>query len=276
MRSRAIAAIAVLVALLVAAPALLGTGPGAQAATGSIHPGVLLTSPAGRCTGNFIYSDGAQWFIGFAAHCAGTGEATDTDGCATRSYPLGTPVQIDGASRPGTLAYSSWAAMAAVGETTPVICALNDFALVRIHPADVGRIDPAIPHWGGPTGLRRAPLGAGETVYSYGNSPLRGGLALLAPKIGLAVDSDPSGWAHSAYTVSPGIPGDSGSGVVDAQGRAVGVLATIEVLPLVASNNFTDLSLALRYMYDRDPGLAGVRVVPGGGFNGGQLPLDLG
>ena len=28
-------------------------------------------------------------YLGYAAHCAGTGSSTDTDGCTTKSLPLG-------------------------------------------------------------------------------------------------------------------------------------------------------------------------------------------
>ena len=37
-------------------------------------------------------------YIGQAAHCASTGAATDTDGCLAASLPLGTPVEVTGAS----------------------------------------------------------------------------------------------------------------------------------------------------------------------------------
>ena len=43
--------------------------------------------------------------------------------------------------------------MQARGETDADTCAYNDLALVKIDPADVGKVNPSIPFWGGPTGL---------------------------------------------------------------------------------------------------------------------------
>ena len=45
-----------------------------------------------------------------------------------------------------------------------------------------------------------------------------------------------------------GITGDSGSAFIDKQGRALGVLSTIEVAPLPASNGVGDLSKELQYL----------------------------
>jgi hypothetical protein len=102
---------------------------------------------------HFIYTDAGGTYIGQAAHCASTGAATDTDGCLAASLPTGTQVQVTGASRPGTLVYSSWLIMHANGESDPDTCAYNDLALVRIDPADVGKVNPSVPGFGGPTGV---------------------------------------------------------------------------------------------------------------------------
>jgi hypothetical protein len=85
-----------------------------------------------QCTANFLYSDGSNTYIGQAAHCSGTGAATDTDGCTSHSLPIGTRVDVDGASKPGTLVYNSWITMQAKGETNPDACAYNDLALVKL------------------------------------------------------------------------------------------------------------------------------------------------
>src|ERR687895_522035 len=116
-------------------------GAWAPAATATVHPGVQTFTAGGQCTANFIYTAGDNTYIGQAAHCASTGAATETDGCLAASLPLGTPVEITGASRPGTLAYSSWVTMQANGESDPDTCAYNDLALVRIDPADVGKVN---------------------------------------------------------------------------------------------------------------------------------------
>jgi hypothetical protein len=225
-----------------------------------------------QCTANFIFTRGADVLIGYAAHCAGTGGATETNGCDSGSLPLGTPVEIDGATQPGTLVYSSWLAMQAAGETNADACAYNDFAVVRIAAADVGRVNPSIPHWGGPVGLNTAGNPALARVYSYGNSSLRFGLTQLSPKTGVSLGSSGGGWTHPVYTVTPGIPGDSGSAMLDASGRASGVLSTVAIAPLAGSNNFSDLSRALAYAQSHgQPGLtleAGTEA-----FNGSALPI---
>ncbi len=221
----------------------------APADTATIHPGVNTETQGASCTSNFIFQSGSDVFIGDAAHCHGTGAATDTNGCEAGTLPVGTPVEITGASRPGTLVYSSWATMQARGETDPDACQYNDFALVKIAPADVARVNPSVPDFGGPTGLRSgAGMTTGTKVLSYGNSALRFGATVLSPKYGYQVEpTSNSGWNHTVYTVTPGIPGDSGSGFFDRTGKAFGALSTVAVAPLPASNGVADLAKALEY-----------------------------
>lgn len=218
----------------------------APAATAPIHPGVqTVTEGSGQCTSNFIYTEGSKTYIGQAAHCSGTGEATETNGCDAASLPLGTKVDIDGASVQGTLAYNSWLTMQANGETGEEACAYNDLALVEIAPADVAKVNPSIPSFGGPQGIGRS--AAGEDVYTYGNSSLRGGVTALSPKNGATVEETPGGWSYSLYTVTPGIPGDSGSAFLNASGQALGTLSTVAIAPLPASNGVADIGKELAY-----------------------------
>ena len=241
------------VGLLLAAIAGV-TAPPAAAATGPIHPGVQTLTGGGQCTANFIFRDAGGTYIGQAAHCASTGLATDTNGCLAGSLPLNTPVTVTGATQPGTLAYSSWLAMKARGETDPDTCRFNDFALVRLHPDDVGRVDPTVPGFGGPHGVGGAATGA--TVYSYGNSSLRLGITILSPKQGVVVAVVGNGWSRQVYTVTPGIPGDSGSGFLNGAGQAIGVLSTVALAPLPLSNGVGDLAKELDYARANDfPGL---------------------
>ena len=219
----------------------------ADASTAPIHPGAMTFTAGAQCTSNFVFYDAVDVYIGQAAHCSGTGAATETDGCLAESLPIGTPVEVDGASRPGTMVYNSWLTMQKVNETDPDACAFNDFALIRLDPADRGSVNPSIPVWGGPVGVGDE-TDTLETVYSYGNSSLRLGLTQLSPKTGLSLGTMGNGWSHPIYTVTPGIPGDSGSAVLDSDGKAVGVLSTLAVAPLPASNNATDIGKAIAYM----------------------------
>ncbi|MAY95408.1 hypothetical protein [uncultured Nocardioides sp.] len=241
----------------------------APAATATITPGVQMYTDGGQCTANFVFTDrNGGVYVGYAAHCAGLGAATDTNGCGQSSVPIGTPVTFErGGSLltsgtvlgRGTLAYSSWETMNRIGTSDPVVCSFNDFALVKVAGSDVSKVNPSIPFWGGPTGIDTDGLGAGESVWSYGNSSLRAGLELLSPKQGISLGDDAAdgGWSHLLYTVTPGIPGDSGSAFLSADGKAVGTLSTLGLTPFPLSNNIGDLAreLAFAQQHSGIPGL---------------------
>jgi hypothetical protein len=227
-----------------------------------------------QCTANYVFTDAVDTYIGYAAHCAGTGAATDTNGCTAPTLPVGTPVDVTGASFPGTLAYSSWVTMQSLGETDPNTCAYNDLALVKLDSRDVAKVNPSIPHWGGPTGTNTTGVALGARVYSYGNSELRLGITQLSPKEGASLGTSGGGWTHPVYTVTPGIPGDSGSAMLDAQGRATGVLSTLGLLPFPLENNFGDISRELAYATSHG-GPAVTLALGTEPFNGGKLPLGI-
>lgn len=216
-----------------------------------IHPGIQTFTEGSQCTANFVWhapdgQGGFDLYVGQAAHCAGTGPATDTDGCAAATLPLGTKVDL-GTGHDGVLAYSSWIAMQEAGEADPAACAYNDFALVRVAEEDEASVSPEVPFFGGPMGIAdSAGLASGDEVYSFGNSGLRLGFEpVLSWKHGTVVHSD--AWATKVYTATPGVPGDSGSGFLTADGEAFGVLSTVEALPMAASNNVSGLASALAY-----------------------------
>jgi len=275
--SRAIAlmTLAVTSIVIVAAPSSGAAPTWALAASATIHPGVQTLTDGAQCTANFVFSDASNVYIGQAAHCSGTGESTDTNGCTSASLPIGTPVTVTGASKPGTLVYNSWLTMQARGETDADTCAYNDLALVRLDPSDVAKVNPSIPHWGGPVGVATAGTTVGQTVYSYGNSELRGGITLLSPKTGLSLGDAGGGWSHNVTTVSPGIPGDSGSAFLDSTGHALGILSTLELAPIPGSNGVGDLARELDYLHAHTAFTA--RLVPGTqAFNASQVPLGVG
>jgi hypothetical protein len=246
----------------------------APAATAKIHPGTMMYTDGAQCTANFVYTDSAgNTYLGYAAHCAGTGAETDTDGCSTKSLPLGTKVTFsdDGnlASNgttvgTGTLAYSSWLNMQKRKVKDANTCAYNDLALVKVSSADKSKVNPSVPFWGGPTGIDTNGTAAGDQVWTYGNSSLRGGVTELSPHTGASIgdDSADGGWSHPVYTVSPGIPGDSGSGFMTAGGKALGVLSTIAIAPLAGSNGVGDLNKELAYAKSYS-GISGLSLVKG-------------
>lgn len=61
---------------------------------------------------------------------------------------------------------------------------------------------------------------------------LRLGISQPSPKRGWSLGDGAGGWTHTVYTATPGIPGDSGSGFMDAGGHALGILSTVAIAPL--------------------------------------------
>ncbi|MFC4784084.1 hypothetical protein ACT8ZV_06395 [Nocardioides sp. MAHUQ-72] len=263
-------------AIATAAPATAAatTTAWAPADTAKIHPGTMMYTEGAQCTANFVYTDAAaNVYVGYAAHCAGTGSSTDTDGCQTDSLPLGTKVTFnEGGSLvdegtqvgSGTLVYSSWLTEKQLGTSDPNTCAYNDLALVKVDAGDVSKVNPSVPFWGGPTGIDTDGTAAGDRVYTYGNSSLRAGLEPLSPHTGVSLGDDAAdgGWSHPLYTVTPGIPGDSGSGFLSADGTAVGTLSTLGLAPLPASNNIGDLAKELAFAQQHS-GISGLQLVNG-------------
>ena len=162
-------------------------------------------------------------------HCSGTGgEHGDATGATPGSLPLGTPVEVGGASRArGTLASSSWITMQAAGRgATPTRATTTTSRSSGCDPGRPRQGQPVIPFWGGPTGLIDT-VAQGAKVLSYGNSSLRGGVTQLTPEGGrlarpVAAAAGPLGVHGLARH-----PGDSGCAFIDKQGRAFGTLSTL-------------------------------------------------
>ncbi|WP_064743152.1 hypothetical protein [Pseudonocardia spinosispora] len=244
----------------------------APAASAPVHPGVMVESPQGQCTANFIFTAGDKLLIGQAAHCTGTGNSSETNGCTSKSAPLGTKIKIEGASQPGRLVYNSWLTMQEKGEKNKDLCDFNDFALVEIDSADEGKVNPTVPTFGGPTGLHEGTLAAGSKVYSFQNSGLRHGIAPLSPKEGIVLGNSGNGRSHDVATISPGVPGDSGSGFLDASGKAFGLLSTLNLEPAPGTNGVADLASALHYA-NQNGDLGDIELQKGTEpFHGGALP----
>ena len=245
----------------------------------TIHPGVMtftnassFLGGASQCTANFVFTDAAgNVYLGQAAHCSSTGEDTETNGCSTKSLPLGTSIYsgdlvnggVQNGTLIGTLAYNSWITMQKNGEKDANTCAYNDLALIKIAASQVSKVNPTVPFWGGPEGLAAGASPQGEQVFSYGNSILRLGISALSPKTGVSLgdQEETQGWSQELYTATPGIPGDSGSGFMDSAGDALGVLSTVEFAPLPAANGVGTLAKELAYA-NAATGL-GLKVAPG-------------
>lgn len=218
----------------------------------TIRPGVQVLAGGSQCTSNFLFTspDNATVYLGFAAHCVTNADPNSAaDGCDPASDPmdLGTPLEVQGADFPTTLVYTSWGAMQAAGEGDSEACSFNDFALAQLDARDAAKANPAMLFFGGPTQVADpADVGMLDKVVSYGDSSLRLGLTPLSKHEGYVIGTPGAGgWTTQVYTFPQGIPGDSGSGVLLANGEALGILVTISYLG--GSNGVTTLANAMEY-----------------------------
>ena len=291
------------VTLAVAVPVALGgaSQAGAQTdltPTATVHPGIAVWVDAGGgtyngCTANFVFTNGSATYIGMAAHCAGTGSSTDT-ACNSPVLPDGTAVflgppvlgfdpssglQVNApetiGQQIGTMVYNSWVTMQAenIADPSTPECQYNDLALVQVLPGV--SVDPTVPVFGGPDGLAGTMPGEGSTVYSYQNSVLRLGLEPLSPKVGISLGpvAGSNGWSILVDTLTPGVPGDSGSGFLDSNGNAFGELSTISVSVGTSAagigNGVNSLAMELAFLNGAGGlGGAGVSLVHGMPFTG--------
>jgi hypothetical protein len=234
------------------APADSRTWPDLAAAT--IRPGVAVqdqasfsaSAPLGtHCTSNFVFVDQlGRLYLGTAAHCFDEGETVGSGGrCAARPMPIGTEVEIDGATSPGRLAYISTEAMARLGTKGEDACEANDFALIEIDAADTGLVHPAVLDLGGPKAIAAA-VDDGLAVRTVGATPFRPGPARLDRAEGAVQQTRAGGWMHMVAFTPQRIVGDSGSPVIAADGSAVGIVGT---LALSGNNGVVNLHLALDF-----------------------------
>lgn len=257
-------ALSVLVVLGFLAPTAHAVTRAAADQPVKITPGAIMVTSLGSeavstCTAAFVFRNDRSTFLSYAAHCAIPVQEQRRTGCEYRTLPLGTPVTIRGAAGArahGTLAYSAWRTMQDAGETDDNRCLYNDFALVEIDSADVASIDPTVPEVGGPTGLGRIGPPRQEQVFSY--QPYTSSPAV---KQGVSLGTRGGGWSHRVDVSPAANLGDSGSGLLDAEGAAFGVLAT-RYLDRLATSGVTDLGLALSYA-ERYGDLGSVELVPG-------------
>ncbi len=229
---------------------------------GVIAPGALISVGGFDCTTNFVFTNGPTWFLGTASHCFWPDDnITDAGQCSHGAMALGTPVDIaltDGTTTTGRVAYISGRTMREHGvcevrsDQNTDLSDGNDFALVELEMDDVRRTDPTVPRFGGPMGVRTttSPLGRNEPVYSYQGE--------FGAKAGYRNEADDSAFR---YVHLPSVIGNSGSGLLDAQGRAVGVICDVDT----KDGYFTyvaDMQRVLDYASTYG-GLGPIQIVPG-------------
>lgn len=176
-----------------------------------VRPGALVESEVGVCTLNFLFTgaDGRR-YIGTAGHCI-VGEGPSGGDAGERTWAPGTgPVARDSeGNRIGEFSYA-------------VLEDPKDFALIRLDPGVPA--SPDMCHFGGPTGTNADRAAGPVVLHHYGNGIVVG--TVLPARSGLAFGMPAP---DHVLATAVAVPGDSGSGVISSDGRAVGVLVALGV-----------------------------------------------
>jgi hypothetical protein len=175
-----------------------------------VRPGAALHSGTELCTFGFLFQGSdKRRYAATAGHCAFDPDPARDPG-KTQVWKAGTgPIVTDADGKQvGRFAYATM-----VGQ-------FRDFALVRL---DAGVIsDPAMCHFGGPTGLDTTVSGDDVQVHHYGQGV---GLGSVPARTGDAF----FGLYRPDYVYFYGAAseGDSGSPVTDPDGGAVGIVTDL-------------------------------------------------
>lgn len=185
------------------------------------------------CTANFVFSDEeGNRYIGTAGHCA-----PFDGGVETWTYPDG-PValhgaRVDDAQPVGRFVF---AASTLVPSRLPVpfvgFTPEWDFALIRLDPGV--EVSPQMAHFGGPTGLNEdlTPFPVVLHHYGWGVHGVNGEpevedcCAFEQPAHGRTAVAPSMGDARLVHVFDVAGGGDSGSPVISADGRAVGIVSS--------------------------------------------------
>jgi len=186
-----------------------GVRPGAAVLTGEVSP----EGEGALCTFNFLFTDPKTHdrFAGTAGHCvieySGISETTFAPGTPGADLPHWAQ---DGQGREiGTFVYA-------------VMTSVKDFALIKLNDLGRAEANPAMCHFGGPTGINASPSSSQMFLHHFGNGA---GLGYAAP----ARTATVSGMRNPDVAFVQGAItfGDSGSGIIDDAGRAVGAIVAI-------------------------------------------------
>ena len=194
-------------------PAPVGSGP-----CPGVRPGGRVVTRIGDCTLNFLFKapDGTR-YIGTAGHCVDPGTEytfkdsdSDGNGHIEKVWAWGSgPAARDSARhRFGEFVYT-------------VVDPPKDFALIRLDPGV--EASPEMCHFGAPRGVSTTTTDTMSPVVLryYGNAEGVGDVAPARSAVALGTP-DPD----HIYATGLALPGDSGAGVMTADGLAIGVLVT--------------------------------------------------
>ena len=191
----------------------LGTSPPYAGTDGAsiaaVSAGGCMIAPHG-CTMNFVFTDGVSQYIGTAGHCVAGGRDVVMQ-VMTRASPVEESSVLVTLAKIGTVA-KTW--NAGIG---------RDFALVKIDPG--WKVVPGVAGALGPTGVFCGdPLA--QPVMHYGHGYIffveqgHPKFGEVIPDVSLIFKPSAEGFNWVGY----GLPGDSGSGVMNDVGLAVGDL----------------------------------------------------
>lgn len=227
-------ALALLSTFVLAVPASAHPAPTTDVGF-DVRPGMpILTEGRSPCTANFVWKNAntGDLFIGTAGHCLS--RMTDRDGITWR-YGTGPRVWVG--DTPDTFG-RRWGNAAGVFLGHAVYARVNftsiaglpdtdhvDFGLIQVRPdrRKVFKVWANIAHYGGPTGISDPSPMAGTKIHQYG-----WGLELAGNRADGVHGWDGVAAGRTQYQFTFDGPvitsGDSGSPVIDDQGRALGVV----------------------------------------------------
>ncbi len=189
-----------LLVLLIPSPALTAVCDG-------VRPGARIYIGDKGCTMNFLFQGrSGHRYVGTAGHCVPGAEGVEAWRGATGA------IATDGAAaRIGRVAYAAY---------RPSYPDKLDFALVRLDSRVSGI--PTMCGWGGPRGINEENPNRLTELRWYGQGDVLGELSPQRNGYAYGMPED-----DFVFFNGPAVTGDSGSGVIDAEGRAVGVLVTV-------------------------------------------------
>ena len=167
-----------------------------------VRPGATVLSPTGQCTFNFMWRDqSGNRYMGTAGHCI------IDSGERTWAFGSGPVARNSAGQRVGEFVYA-------------ILSDPKDFALIRL---DAGAAaSPQMCHFGGPTG-QNDDFTTNRVVINHFGQGLGFGPTVPARTAVANNMTDPD----HVHANGAAIFGDSGSGAISADGRALGVLVTI-------------------------------------------------
>ncbi|MGH8467921.1 MAG: hypothetical protein ACREVY_02660 [Gammaproteobacteria bacterium] len=173
-----------------------------------VRPGAIVKSDKGQCTFNFVFTGSdRETYIGTAGHCILGDSAIGGDAGEMIWGPEDGPLASNGrGERIGRFVYA-------------ILQDPKDFALILVDRGVTA--DPQMCHFGGPTGVN-SESGA-VVLHYYGNGVGVG--SVLPARTGFARCMPPD----HVFAQALAVPGDSGSGIISDDGRAVGVIVTVGI-----------------------------------------------